>query len=190
MKTSAYRGWRQYDYFQWLLEKVNAPIAETHTLLLRDLHNIPFTWTIPMDANRARDGINLRYIYLEEIGMLDDPYEGFDFNEQGIACSVLEMLISLTDRFASEVIGIGYKTTADWFWILMENLDLLRCTDEKYDSLYVRQQVNFFMNRLYDRNGTGGLFPLKESTKDQRKVEIWYQLSDWFNEHYWKGGWF
>lgn len=190
MKTSTYKGWRQYGYFQWLLEKVNAPIAESHTLLLRDLHDIPFTWKVPLDVNRARDGINLRYIYLEEIGKLDDPYEDFDFTENGIGCSVLEMLISLTERFATDVVGVGYKTTAEWFWILMENLDLIRCTDEHYSPDYVRQQVKIFLDRLYDSNGKGGLFPLSHSSKDQRRVEIWYQLSDWFNEKYWKGGWF
>jgi hypothetical protein len=33
--------------------------------------------------------------------------------------------------------------------------------------------------RTYDRRGHGGLFPLQRSNRDQRRVEIWYQLSEY-----------
>ena len=34
------------------------------------------------------------------------------------------------------------------------------------------------------QDGFGGLFPLKHAKKDQRKVEIWYQLQNWLMENY------
>ena len=38
--------------------------------------------------------------------------------------------------------------------------------------------------REYSDNGHGGLFPLKNPKKDQRKVEIWYQMTEYINENY------
>ena len=40
------------------------------------------------------------------------------------------------------------------------------------------------VERRYKRSGEGGLFPLKNAAKDQRKVEIWYQLSSYLLENY------
>lgn len=185
MNNATYKGWRVYDYYQWLIEKVNAPIAEDHTLLLNELHNIPFRWKIERDENRAKDGIDLRYIFLEENGYADrDPYYSFTVDES-IDCSVLEMLIALAERFSKDVVGESYINTKEWFWIMIKNLDLLECTDERYSTDYVRQQVSIFLDRKYTKHGDGGMFPLNEVKGDQRKMEIWYQISQWFNENRW-----
>ena len=33
-------------------------------------------------------------------------------------------------------------------------------------------------------NGTGGLFPLKRPRVNQRRVEVWYQMSEYLMENY------
>lgn len=181
MSNEVYKGWRVFDYYQWLIEKINCPLAEDHTLLLNELHDIPFRWSVEHDENRARDGLDLRYIYMEEKGYPVD---------ESISCSVLEMLIALAERFSKDVVGERYINTKEWFWIMMDNLDLLRCTDERFSEDYVRQQISIFLDRKYTRHGNGGMFPLNDVKGDQRKMEIWYQISQWFYENYWNTGLF
>ena len=41
-----------------------------------------------------------------------------------------------------------------------------------------------FINRQYEANGEGGLFPLKGVCEDQREVEIWYQMNAYLYEHH------
>ena len=183
MQMSSYKGWNVYDYYQWLLEKVEDPIAENHTLLLRDLHNIPFRWSIHMDMYRAKSGINLRADYLEEAGLIGTS--DYIFTEyETTECSVLEMIVALAECFSRDVIGTSYKSTAQWFWIMIGNLDLLVAVDEHYSPDYVRDRVKVFIDRAYQRNGVGGMFPLKRPSKDQRGVDIWHQISEWFRENY------
>jgi hypothetical protein len=65
----------------------------------------------------------------------------------------------------------------DWFWHLIENMDLHEYNDTKKG---VDEAVDEVTHRItwrnYDRDGHGGLFPLRRAEKDQRKLEIWYQL--------------
>ena len=56
-------------YFTWLYSQVgsvkNRNRAKTYWKLLRILHGKEFTWTnIEKDANRAKDGMNLRRDFL------------------------------------------------------------------------------------------------------------------------------
>lgn len=182
MKTAIFKGWRQYGYYQWLLNHVESPIAETHTMLLDTLHNIEFTWKLPMDANRAADGINLRYIYIELEGV-DELYDDEYFSEHGYKCSVLEMLIALTTRFATDVVGESFMSPANYFWILMENVDLIKYTDAHFDEEAVRDAIFDFLDN-------GGLFPLNGPSKNGKDTELWYQMCEWFREKYWQNGWF
>lgn len=190
MNKAIFKGWRQYGYYEWLIEQVNSQISETHTMLLDKLHNIPFTWKIRMDENRANDGMNLRYIYLEEAGIVDESIDNEYFSSYGYDCSVLEMLIALTRRFSKDVVGESFMTCADYFWVIIENLDLIRYTDKHFDEDEVDDKIYIFLNRLYNKDGEGGAFPLNETKSNQRNVEIWYQMCEWFNEKYWQEGWF
>lgn len=187
MHIDAYKGWNIYDYYQWLIAKVEDPIAENHTMLLRDLHNIPFKWSIHMDLYRAKGGVSLRADYMEEMGLTNSS--DYIFTEyEDVACSVLEMAIALAECFSRDVIGTSYKSTAQWFWIMMDNLELLVATDDHYLPEYVQDRVEVFIDRTYQRNGVGGMFPLKHPSRDQRDVDLWYQLSEWFKENYWDIG--
>lgn len=163
-------------YFNWLLAKVTdvQQRVAAHWALAAELHNTEFVWLVPGDDLRAMDGIELRDFFCNEFGIERDPTW---YNMQ---CSVLEMLIGLAIRaeFQTEI------PVREWFWRFVENLGL---TDgfrplfpqEIYDVLYT------FMWRMYRPDGSeGGLFPIRNSNKDQRKEEIWHQFCDYIAEEH------
>lgn len=151
--------------------------------LLRRLHEIDFYSLVPNDDNRGEDGIVLRDTYL------DHNRGGFNPEMNDKPCSVLEMLIGLSYRLEFETAQSRWeKTPKTWFWILIENLglDFRSCRHisraayaEKIDEV-----VHNLLERHYKGNGEGGLFPLKHPKKDQRRVEIWYQMSAYIIENY------
>lgn len=160
-------------YFDWLISQVssrhNKNPSRTYTMLLEQLHRKPFEWSVPNDDNRVEDGLELRYEFLN--GPVDD-HDG---------CTFLEMLLALSRRVAFEEDG----AVGDWFWHLMENLELRQYNDETYsefDQIYIDHILNRVIDRTYDFDGLGGLFPLKEAHQDQRKIELWYQMSSYLLE--------
>lgn len=172
------------DYFEWLCELIHADQGDkSWWILMKDLHNKKFYSLIPHDENRAFDGLELREDYLRELWY--PKYYEIDGE-----CSVLEMLIGLARRIDYETVD-PYTDDQDdktvyWFWEMIDNLGLLMFDDESYVEYGGMYQVNKilknFVERRYSRNGKGGLFPLNHSGKDQRRVEIWYQMSAYLNE--------
>lgn len=160
-------------YLEWLYSQI-APLKtksrrESHWELARQLYMTRFYWSVRHDKNRAEDGQTLRDEYLRQTG---DP-EPHD-NWMEMDCSVLEMLVALSDRVAFE----SYGTIGDWFFKLMENVGLDRYVDYRYNA-HVRHEVDMTIHRVLDReyaeDGTGGFFPLRLAERDQRKIELWYQ---------------
>ena len=163
--------------------------AKEYDVLLGVLHGIPFYSLVPNDGNRGEDGRQLRQTFIDNMGdrNLLLNYHLIDSNLGD--CTVLEMLLALSDRLVFETIDSEWeKTRSEWFFILLENLSI-----EIYDNSYVRPdqirmriegKVNTFLDRKYDSHGVGGLFPLKNPRQDQRKVEIWYQMSAYIMENY------
>ena len=83
------------EYFEWMCQLVcNERYSRrlSYQKLLRHLHNIDFQYMLPMDGNRAEDGIDLRYRFGYE-----KEYEGLMIASylDNRPCSVLEMLIAL-----------------------------------------------------------------------------------------------
>ena len=181
MAIYKYKGWQLYDYFQWLVDKVDGhmPPWYDYSLLLKELHDIPFIWGIDMDKNRASDGERLRWEYMDENNIADIFYK------DGIPCSVLEMMIGLSERCDTDIMGeAGEKHVSEWFWIMIENLDLLKCKDECFSSEYVLQQIGRWLDRDFRKNGFGSPFPRHKTRTDQRKVEIWQQMCGYLSENY------
>lgn len=162
-------------YLTWLYSQVGSVRvrnpAKTHWTLLKQLYTKEFIWFIPNDDNRAEDGRELRHEFIAAEGLTDvDPA----WMELG--CSMLEMLIALSRRAYFE----DGHSVRDWFWILLRNLGLDTCTDKsRYERREVDEVLETVIHRRYDRNGNGGLFPLYNPAKDQRRVEIWYQLCEY-----------
>jgi hypothetical protein len=160
-------------YLTWLYQQV-APVrfrnpTRTFWSLLRLLYVKEFIWFVPNDDNRVADGKALRYEFVQD--------EGFEHvNEEwlNMGCSVLEMLIALSRRLAFEDGG----EPRGWFWHLLRNLGLNEYNDANPPNpREVNNILDVLIWRQYDRDGNGGLFPLRNANEDQKYVEIWYQMS-------------
>ncbi len=171
-------------YFDWMYGLVcggKYPKKMSYRKLFHRLHEIDFTFTIPMDDNRASDGIDLRYRYGYE-NDLDGPMIASYLDDR--PCSVLEMLIALAIRCEEHIMGdpeIGDRT-GQWFWNMIVNLGLGSMTDARYDEEFVDELVLIFLDREYSANGEGGLFTVQHPKYDMRTVEIWYQMNWYLNE--------
>ena len=167
-------------YLTWLHTQVVLVKAKvrrrTFWSLLTQLHDTIFVAIIDHDENRIADAKDLRHEFLAE-------YQ----NEQGslewiqAPCSMLELLIVLARQLSFEM----DDSTEAWFWHLIEVLELESFNDAEYDS-HSCEAIAMVLERLIWRNykpsGQGGLFPLNNPTRDQRKVELWYQLNAYLLE--------
>lgn len=151
-------------------------MERTYWHLARQLQRTEFVWFVPNDDNRCEDGKDLRPDFLS-----DNEIEVVDPYWMDQPCSFLEMLIALSRRLSS----LSDGEPRDWFWHLIDNLDLSHFNDAHLgedESDEVQEIIDRVIFRNYDRRGRGGLFPLEDSTRDQRNVEIWYQLNAYLIE--------
>jgi hypothetical protein len=167
-------------YFQWLYSQVCSVRArnpaKTYRKLLYILYTHEFSWIIPNDDNRVEDGKFLRYEFLETEGVDRDHRDTLWFD---LPCSFLEFLVALARRAEFE----SDQATDDWFWEMLSNIELDHYNDQtRVDAADILPVLNRVIWRQYHYNGGGGLFPLLHPERDQRKVEIWYQLSAYILE--------
>lgn len=168
------------EYFDWLVDLMCAdrfPSYISYNRLFAHLHSTRFTYLIPMDENRASDGIDLRRRFALYQGYEDEAYDMVIDMLSG-PCSVLEMMIALAIRCEENIMddpSIGDRTQ-QWFWVMITNLGLNSMTDDRFDPLYVRNAVDILLNREYEPDGRGGLFTIRDCRVDLRRVEIWHQL--------------
>ena len=169
-------------YFEWLYTKIgtkNKNPARSYWLLAEQLHKKEFLWSVPNDDNRVLDGIELRVEFVDAFGIEEVDQEWMD-----LGCSMLEMLIALSRRASFESSG----EPDEWFWKLLENLELHRVSDDLYQSYQdvaweeVNEACDRVIYRTYERNGVGGLFPLRDAMQDQRRVELRYQMAAYLLE--------
>lgn len=145
-------------------------------MLFKELYSTDFVWVVDMDENRAIDGASLRQKFAEDTGE--------KLSSKG-PCNMLEMLVALSLRCDGDIMGErGDDNAKQWFWDVLYNLNLERFDNRHYDAMTVKKTLQNVIFRKYDRNGRGGLFPLRRSKIDQRGVEIWYQLNSWLHENY------
>lgn len=167
------------QYFVWMCELVNGKNKDR--MLLAHLADIDFTYTIPMDGNRAEDGISLRYRFGRECGYADAMIASYLDDRP---CSVFEMMVALALRCEEHIMGdpdLGDRTH-HWFWTMIESLGLSNMTGGRYNKRYVDATIDIFLNREYKRNGEGGLFTVNNCRDDMRSIEIWYQLCNYLND--------
>jgi len=182
------------EYFQWLGHKIKVENANySYWILAKVLFMKEFFWIVPNDDNRAADGIRLRERFAMNIGGAEshDILEG--------PCRVLEMLVALAERFEDQLAGLtGPDHTARRFWEMMRNCGLKLYSDQWFfknlgddddfptgqAGMLVEQKINRVLERTYKPNGEGGLFPLKNTCKNQKRVEIWYQMNSYIHENY------
>lgn len=158
------------DYYLWLESLVN---DGNHSKLLYFLYGKEYYWQFTLDENRAAGGINLRRKFASENGIdLTDVKSG--------PCSVLEMLIALSDR----MVEILTMDIFDWFWDLLRNLGLDRFDDGHFDENGANYILTIWLDRKFTSSGIGSLFPLREYTGDCRNLDIWEQMNAWIEENY------
>ena len=177
-------------YFEWLLIQLDQRgVKEGVAHLCGLLHDFEFLRRVGLDVNRASDGANLRKEFLEAFHELE--YDAHITNAFMLTeCSWLEMLIALArrldylyeggveGRFLEMIGNMGLTSIAEY------NPDRSESTEE-YDEGFVETTTHNINSNLIDRDGRGGLFPLrKQNHRDQRKIEIWEQQAAYFNEKF------
>ena len=167
------------DYLSWIFDFVDSKMASRYSKLLYKLYDTPFYWSIPMDDNRASDGVNLRYRFAIEN---DIPYGKVTSELDMRDCSVLEMLVALSIRCEAIMERPDEDRTAKWFWKMSDNLGLYDMTNVNLDNKKVEMVIDRFLSRSYKANGRGGLFPTKRKV-DLREVDIWCQMC-WYLDDY------
>lgn len=175
-------------YFDRLCDRVFVGEPENnYWLVAKALFNKEYRHFVPNDDNREGDGIQLRYQIFSEIEAEFD--QSIDFDSVDGPCNLLEMLIALAYRCSDITYGPGSndENHVKWFWEMFHNLSLDEYPDETYFDLYNMMQVDKILEdlleRRYNHDGHGGLFPLKDPMRDQREVEIWYQMNAYINEN-------
>lgn len=140
-----------------------------YSKLLEYLHERDFDPHCPHDENRMTDGLHLR----NDAGVVDYIIE---------RCSLLEMLAAFAKRINDDIIE---KSPAKWFWEMMDNCGLSQFDNDHWSEPDVHYLVSVMNYRGYAPDGSGGgLFPLKNPQKDQRTVELWYQMQAYVIENY------
>lgn len=161
-------------YFDWLCSLTaqtdDPTVPRSFRYLAAALYSTSFRWFVRNDGNRAEDGKELREEFLAVLGSrrVDEEW----MNRE---CNLFEMLVALSRRAADS----SYGDPDEWFWVFIENLELARFTDNVYNheiDKEVKETLWRLNSREYGRDGTGGLFPLRNASRDQRRVEIWYQM--------------
>lgn len=162
----SWKGGIASDYFFWLCDKVG--YQDDYDNLMRYLFNIEFYYVIPMDRNRAIDGLDLRTEFMEESDVRGDW-------DEGNPCSLLEMMVALSRRVEDSVLG---DPDICLFWRMVEHLGLNGASLDRREEI-----IENFLERRISRDGHGGLFPLRDMPRrDQRRVDIWEQCMAWLNE--------
>jgi hypothetical protein len=169
-------------YFDWLCDLVKGgKPGHDHKAFLWSLYQTEFFSIIPIDRNREEDGKKLR----EQFPVSDLPQWYPYLNGE---CTVLEMLIALSQRIEYILADPQEEDRTDiWFWGLIDNL-ALEIFNEKDPHIEIKldrndRKIQILLERRYLSSGKGGLFPLRRPKRDQREVEIWYQMQNYLEEN-------
>ena len=157
-------------YFHWLLKFIGNGFCRKNSYfeLLEYLFNTEFCWSIPMDENRAADGIDLRHRFVVEC----DENEEASYVYLSGPASVLEVLIALSIKMEGIARGtIDLSKAGQWFWGMIKSLNILDCYDGNFDE----KKVEYFINRWFDTDSNVSIFPKKSG-------EIWTQAMDFLSE--------
>lgn len=164
------------NYRDWLIKYCGFKLRG-YDLLIDQLHNSPFEVVLDRDINRLKDGESLRQHFLIENGINGDFYEH--------NVGVLEVLIALAVRIDCDFIGNPNKPHPEiMFWEMICNLGLDKFDDKHYNSDAVYNILGVWIGRKFDKNGFGSVFPLPKTYTDQRKIELWRQMTAYVNIHF------
>lgn len=160
-------------YVEWLFNEVCDDVhpVNRYKELLLYLNGRSFYWTLSIDENRAKDGMELRDIFAKNFDISQVEYVRLYSDP----CSILEMMIALGNRIET-IIRTPYKGFI--FWKMIENLGL----DCEFDLKKACEAIDVYLCRLYDKDGKRGMFYIPETSRDMVKAEIWYQAI-WYADY-------
>lgn len=160
------------SYLIWLENQVHVNNGRSYHELFKQLQSKEFIWLIPNDDNRIADGFDVRHEYFRR-------YKHHAILSHG--CSVLEVIIALSRRLAFATGGAA----ENWAWTLIEHLGLHKMSGHigRIRENQIEEILENLIWRNYHPDGTGGFFPLAWPNKDQREVEIWYQMCAYIDEN-------
>lgn len=177
--TKNYENRVKMDYFEWLLSKISVdPAKNNHLLGLKWLFNTDFKWSNRLDENRAADGVDLRSDFAYECGYSFETVREALLDKR---CSWLEMMVGLAIRCEDSIMGndeFGDRTS-HWFNVMVDSLGLyLNCSSE--DEIILEKCAT----RQYKQDGEGGLWWVKGTKKNLRRMQIWDQMCEYLNTNY------
>lgn len=171
------------DYYHWITSLASEWCYDYGSFqkLFDYLYSREFYSVIKKDDNRAADGIDFRTRFID-----GHPY--YTYRDCYLyltkPCNILELMCALAFRCDEDIMydpdqgnRSGY-----WFYEMLKSMHLDGMSDDCYDADIVERIVNNFLERKYKRNGEGGLFTIRNTNQDVRKVEIWFQLLWHLNE--------
>ena len=176
-------------YFDWLSSEAFSIASERREYegVLRELHDIPFYWTLISDDNRAGDALGFRqYEFLHF-------YEGTeDMDQLALAAwataapSVLEVLLGMARRWSFYFGGeVPY-----YFGHLFRNMEFYRYPGRRLTGgtkVELRHRVDVWLSRQFKPNGTGSPLPIStlwDGSLDMRAIDIWGQMNAYSAEHF------
>lgn len=168
-------------YLEWLYRNFVGSVTNRNPTssfwgLTKQLYKTPYSWIVHDDKHRGEDGKELRREFINGSDMQD-----IEVNWLQEKCSVLEMLIGLACRAAFDT----NEEPGDWLWKFLTNLELQSYSDRVYSADVMGEVdaiIQRLLNRTYEKNGAGGLFPLNHARQDQTHIKIWYQLQAYLLE--------
>lgn len=155
------------DYYMFLLSLLE---GLNDSQLYRYLLEVDYIWTIPLDKNRAQDGIDLRCWWANSIKLTKEQYEVI-FNSK--ACSMLEMLLAFAIRIENDFMATAEgNNTSKWFYQMLISLGM---SDDitNFDRGRVDHALLMFFNHQIS------LFQVPNV--DISKMELWNQMNYWIN---------
>lgn len=159
------RDFDHESYFEWLYRISFGENHEWYDVML-DLNEVSFRWDpmIKYDENRALDGLQLRRDFLFSEGMTRETRD-IDV----VPASFFEVYVGLGKKMAHLLdrdlrSSMSYLMSIGPFMPYFEPIQAFEAADR-------------VMDRSYAYNGEGGLFPLQNPPRDQRLVELLYQLN-------------
>lgn len=169
-------------YLNWLTDQIETVKQRrgirTFDNLFEQLYDTIFVAIVSHDENRIADAKDLRDEFLSDVG---DVRGAVDWMKA--PCTMLELFVILSRELAFEM----DDPASVWFWHLIEVLDLEQFDDRKYSQSSqeaIRATLDRVIWRTYEPDGHGGLFPLRSPERDQRDVELWYQLNAYLLEQF------
>jgi hypothetical protein len=175
-------------YLLWLASQIRGDDdghpGRTYEGLVNIMFEKEFVWltVTPNDDNRVADGLDLRVEFCHERDIPTESVPEFLSKEHpNPACSFLEVLIGLSRRLSF----IAGGRSEGWAWVLMNNLELHRITDPvgRAKARRAHDILDTCIFRNYSPNGVGGFFPLSQSDEDQTRIELWYQMAAYVDDH-------